>query len=112
MNAEEYKAISDFLTHNVYPKYVQESKKTCHAKKNFRVKASQYMIGEDNKIFKVVFFFNEIDVLLIIYSEIYYRNLFALNVENIEGYDPLWTPNFAFPIPNHSPIFNNRLDVW
>ena len=62
MNADEYSAISDSLTHNVYPKYVLESKKTCHAKKNFRVKASQYQIGEDNKIFKVVF-------SLIIYSE-------------------------------------------
>lgn len=69
MLSEDYDAISNFLKHNVYPTDVLKSKKIGHAKKNFRVKASQYVIGEASKIFKVSnilhYFLGENDAKLI-----------------------------------------------
>ena len=54
MLTEEYDAIACFLTQDVYPTSILQSKITSHAKKNFRVKALQYVIGEENKLFKVI----------------------------------------------------------
>ncbi|KAI6659382.1 hypothetical protein LOD99_15053 [Oopsacas minuta] len=54
MLAEKYEAITIFFTQGVYPTAVLQSKIAYHAKKNFRVKASQYVIGEENKLFKVI----------------------------------------------------------
>ena len=69
MLSEDYDAISNFHAHNVYPTDILKSKKMGHAKNNFRVKASQYVIGEDNKIFMVSnilhYFFGENDAKLI-----------------------------------------------
>ena len=52
MNSEDFYNISRFLFSNVYPTHILESKKCSHAKKNFRVRATQFQIGENNKIFK------------------------------------------------------------
>ena len=56
MNSEEFDNISRYLSLNVYPIHILESKNSSHAKKNFRVRADQFQIGENGKIFKVNFF--------------------------------------------------------
>ena len=55
MLSEEYAAITRFLTRNEYPASIIQAQIPSHAKKNFRVKALQYVIGEENKLFKVLY---------------------------------------------------------
>ena len=54
MNSEEYDHISHYLSDNVYPQSILQLKNCRHVKKTFRVKASQYQLGENDKIFKVI----------------------------------------------------------
>ena len=56
MNSEEFDNISRYLSSNVYPVNILESKNSSHVKKNFRVRADKFQIGENGKIFKVNFF--------------------------------------------------------
>ena len=51
MNAEEFDNISRYLSSNVYPTHILESKNSSHAKKNFRVRANQFQSGDNDKIF-------------------------------------------------------------
>ena len=64
MNSEEYDH-SHYLSDNVYPASILQLKNSRHAKKTFRLKASQYQLGENGKIFKVIF--NSIQIVLYIY---------------------------------------------
>ena len=55
MNSEEFDNISRYLSSKVYPIHILENKNSSHVKKNFRVRADQFPIGENGKIFKVNF---------------------------------------------------------
>ena len=54
MLSEDFDNIFCYLSTDVYPKHVLDGKNCSHAKKNFRVKASQFQIGVDGKIFKEI----------------------------------------------------------
>ena len=54
MNSEEYDNISHYLSDNVYPQSILQLKNCRHVKKTFRVKASQYQLGENDKIFMYI----------------------------------------------------------
>ena len=55
MNSEEFDNISRYLSLNVYPIHSLESKNNGHVKKYSRVRAERFQIGENGKIFKVIF---------------------------------------------------------
>ena len=55
MNTKEFENMSRYLSSNVYPTHILESKNSSHVKKNFRVRANQFQIGDNDKIFKVNF---------------------------------------------------------
>ena len=42
MNSEEFDNISRYLSSNVHPIHILESKNSGHGKKNFRVRADQF----------------------------------------------------------------------
>ena len=70
MLSEDFDNIFCYLSTNVYPKHVLDGKNCSHAKKNFRVKSSQFQIGVNGKLFKVisVCFYN-ILVLIILFPD-------------------------------------------
>ena len=54
MLSEDYDNIFCYLSTKVYPKHVLDRKKCSHVKKKFHVKASQFKIGVNGKLFKVL----------------------------------------------------------
>ena len=44
MKAEEFDNISRYLSSNVYPTHILESKNSSHAKKNFRVELTNFRV--------------------------------------------------------------------
>ena len=70
MNPEEFDNISLYLSSNVYPIHILESKNSSHVK-NFRARADQFQNGENGKIFKVNLF-NKM-VISAFVGTIYYR---------------------------------------
>ena len=49
MDSEEFVNIYRYLSSNVYPINILESKNSSHAKKNFPVRADQFQIGENDE---------------------------------------------------------------
>ena len=65
MNSEEFDHISYYLSDNVYPASILQLKNCRQGKKTFRLKASQYQLGANGKILKLIF--NGIPIFLYIY---------------------------------------------